>query len=114
MCCPGFNAFAADYGHSAPRVVRSDYSPASASVVAHRAGRDGSGRWGDAADEAQPHRGDERLGTVGGAELLVDAADVALGRRLAEEQLGGDRRDAEPLGEELEHLALPVRELRRP
>ena len=43
--------------------------------------------WLVALEQAEPHRGHDRLGPVGGAELLVELGDVGLGGRLADVEL---------------------------
>src|SRR5664279_2364286 len=51
-------------------------------------------------------------GPVGDAELLVEPLGVGLHRARPDEQLAGDLRDAQPAGERLQHLVLPLAEHR--
>ena len=67
----------------------------------------GQNRWGDAwSSRPEPHGGHERLGAVGGAELLVDVRDVGLGGRLAHVEPTGDLAGAEAVGQQRQHLVL--------
>ena len=58
------------------------------------------------ADQAEVHRGDQRLRPVGRAELVVQPGNVRLGGGLADKHRHRDRRDGQPVPQEPQDLAL--------
>ena len=69
-----------------------------------------SGRRAARGQQADPHRGDQRLGPVRGAELLVDPRDVGLGGRLAQVELPPICGGAQPVGQQQQYVVLALGE----